>query len=69
MKHSEDYLIYLVNNGENLSIDELSLSKGELFTFVTNKNGIGNKKTHVTVHQNDSKTVQMSTKMRNLNFI
>lgn len=31
--------------GANLSIDEVSLSKGELYTFVTNKNGKGKKKT------------------------
>jgi hypothetical protein len=38
-------LIYPENIGEHLSIDELSLSKGELYTFVTNKNGKGKKKT------------------------
>ena len=31
--------------GEYLSIDEVSLSKGELYTFVTNKNGRGRKGT------------------------
>lgn len=31
--------------GEYLSIDEVSLSKGELYTFVTNKNGRGKKGT------------------------
>jgi hypothetical protein len=30
-------LIFPENIGENLSIDELSLSKGEFYTFVTNK--------------------------------
>ena len=49
MNHSEDYLIYPQNIGENLGIDELSLSKGELYTFVTNKNGRGKKKTLVAV--------------------
>jgi transposase len=49
LKHSEDYLIYPENIGKNLSIDELSLSKGELYTFVTNKNGRGKKKTLVAV--------------------
>ena len=37
--HSEDYLIFPENIGKHLSIDELSLSKGELYTFVTNKLG------------------------------
>jgi transposase len=42
-------LIYPQNIGENLSIDELSLSRGEIYTFVTNKNGRGKKKTLVAV--------------------
>ena len=45
--HAEDYLIYPENIGEHLSIDEVSLSKGEIYTFVTNKNGRGKKKTLV----------------------
>lgn len=49
LNHCEDYLIYPQNIGENLGIDELSLSKGELYTFVTNKNGKGKKKTLVAV--------------------
>jgi transposase len=47
LNHAEDYLIYPENIGEYLSIDEISLSKGELYTFVTNKNGKGKKKTVV----------------------
>ena len=42
-KHSESYLIYPENIGERLSIDEVSLSKGELYTYVTNKDGKGKK--------------------------
>jgi transposase len=42
-------LIYPQNIGANLGIDELSLSKGELYTFVTNKSGKGKKKTLVAV--------------------
>ena len=42
-------MIYPQNIGEHLSIDELSLSKGELYTFVTNKNGKGKKKTLVAI--------------------
>ena len=40
-------MIYPENIGENLSIDEVSLSKGELYTFVTNKQGRGKKRTLV----------------------
>jgi transposase len=48
--HAGDYLIYPENITESLSIDEVSLSKGELYTFVTNKNkGIKNKKCLVAV--------------------
>jgi transposase len=36
-EHAEEYLIYPENVTENLSIDEVSLSKGELYTIVTNK--------------------------------
>ena len=46
--HSEDYLVYPENIGENLSLDEVSLSKGELYTYLTNKNGRGKKGTLVT---------------------
>ena len=40
-------MIYPENIGEHLSIDEVSLSKGELYTFVTNKLGKGKKRTLV----------------------
>jgi len=36
-------MLFPENLGEYLSIDEVSLSQGELFTFVTNKNGKGKK--------------------------
>ena len=39
--HAEDYMLFPENMGEYLSIDELSLSQGELYTFVTNKSGRG----------------------------
>lgn len=50
LSHAEDYLIYPDNITDQLSIDEVSLSKGELYTFVTNKNkGVKNKKCLVAV--------------------
>jgi len=39
--HAEDYMLFPDNIGEYLSIDEVSLSQGELYTFVTNKKGKG----------------------------
>ena len=49
LSHAEEYLLYPQNITEHLSIDELSLSKGELYTFVTNKQGKGKKKSLVAV--------------------
>lgn len=37
LSHAEDYLVYPENITESISIDEVSLSKGELYTIVTNK--------------------------------
>ena len=60
LSHAEDYLIYPENITEKLSIDEVSLSKGELYTFVTNKNtGVKNKKCIVAViNGTESKLIQ-----------
>ena len=45
--HSQDYMLFSENIGEYLSIYEVSMSQGELYTFVTNKNGRGKKGTLV----------------------
>ena len=45
--HAEKYLLFPENMGEYLSIDETSLSQGELYTFITNKNGRGKQGTLV----------------------
>jgi len=45
--HAEEYLLYPHNIGPFLSIDEVSLSKGELYTYVTNKGAQGKKGTLV----------------------
>ena len=45
--HAEDYLLFPDNIGPYLSIDEVSLSQGELYTFVTNKAGKGKQGTLV----------------------
>jgi transposase len=47
LSHSKDYLLFPENIGPNLSIDEVSVSKGELYTFVTNKAAKGKKGTIV----------------------
>jgi transposase len=60
LPHAEEYLIYPQNITDQLSIDEVSLSKGELYTFVTNKNTkVRNKKSIVAVIAGtDAKTIQ-----------
>lgn len=60
LPHAENYLIYPENITDKLSIDEVSLSKGELYTFVTNKNiKIKNKKTVVAViNGTEAKVIQ-----------
>lgn len=60
LDHAEDYLIYPENITDKLSIDEVSLSKGELYTFVTNKNtNVKNKKSIVAViNGTEAKTIE-----------
>lgn len=43
LEHAEDWLLFEENMGEYLSIDETSLSQGELYTVVTNKSARGKK--------------------------
>ena len=42
-EHSETWLLYEKNLGEYLSLDETCLSKGELYTILTNKAAHGKK--------------------------
>lgn len=42
-EHAEEWLLFPKNVGEKLSIDETSLSNGELYTIVTNKHAKGRK--------------------------
>ena len=45
--HAQHWLLFERNVGATLSIDEVSLSNGELWTFLTNKAGKGRKGTLV----------------------
>ena len=47
--HASEYLLFPQNMGKNLSIDETCLSSGEVYTFLTNKEGHGGKGTLVAV--------------------
>jgi len=42
-EHAEDWMLFSDNIGEYLSIDESSLSNGELYTILTNKSAKGRK--------------------------
>ena len=48
-EHAHEWLIFPENIGEYLSIDETSLSQGELYTIVTNKAAKGRKGTIVAI--------------------
>ena len=41
--HAEDYIIFPDNIGEHITVDETSLSRGELYTVITNKAAKGQK--------------------------
>jgi len=43
LSHAEDWLLFPENLGERLSIDEVAVSNGELYTLVTNKAAHGKK--------------------------
>lgn len=47
--HAKEWLVFPENMGEYLSIDETSLSHGELYTVVTNKEAKGRKGTLVAI--------------------
>jgi len=60
LSHAEEYLIYPENITEHISIDEVSLSKGELYTVITNKNTqVQNKKSVIAIiNGTEAKTIQ-----------
>jgi transposase len=56
--HAKEYLIYPQNISPHLAIDEVSLSKGELYTFVTSKDSKTNKRKLVAViNGTEAKTI------------
>jgi transposase len=58
-EHADDYILYPNNIGQNLSIDEVSLSKGELYTIVTNKKSKSQNKGCVVAIINGTKSQQI----------
>lgn len=58
MSHASEYLLFPENIGPNLSLDETCLSSGEVYTFLTNKDGHGGPGTLVAaVHGTKAETV------------
>ena len=51
LAHAEKWLVFWRNIGPNLSIDETSLSNGELYTIVSNKDAHGGKGAIVAIVQ------------------
>ena len=60
LSHAENYILYPENITDKISIDEVSLSKGELYTVVTNKKvKAQNKKSIIAIiNGTESKTIQ-----------
>jgi len=52
--HAEEWLVFPENIGSHLSIDETSLSNGELYTLVTNKSAKGKKGALVAIVEGTS---------------
>lgn len=48
-EHAKDWILFPENTGEKLSLDETSLSNGELYTVLTNKAGKGKKGTLIAM--------------------
>jgi len=49
LDHAEKWLLFSENIGEKLSIDEVAISNGELYTIITNKAAHGKKKALVAI--------------------
>ena len=59
LSHADNWILYEQNIGESLSIDETSLSQGELYTVLTNKAAKGKKGALVAmIKGTDSETVK-----------
>jgi transposase len=64
-EHAQEWVLFPGNLGPNLSIDETSLSNGELYTIVTNKDGKGRKGTLVAMVEGtaSSKVIEIINKI------
>jgi len=64
-EHAQDWILYPNNIGEQMSIDETSLSNGELYTVLTNKSGTGKKGTLAAIIEgtNSEKVISIIEKI------
>jgi transposase len=53
-EHAKDWILFAENTGTSLSLDETSLSNGELYTILTNKAGKGRKGTLIAMIEGTS---------------
>ena len=61
LSHAEEYLLFPENITSEISIDEVSLSKGELYTIVTNKNAKSKNKKSVIAIINGTEAESIQT--------
>ena len=64
LDHCEDYLLFPENLGPRVSIDEVSLSNGELYTLVTNKAAKGGKGSLIAIIKGTKASVVSDLLMR-----
>lgn len=63
--HADTWILFENNLGPNLSIDEVALTKGELYTIVTNKAGKGGKGSLVAI-ASGTKAVEIAQVLRRI---
>lgn len=59
--HADTWILFEKNIGENVSIDEVALTNGDLYTIVTNKAGKGCKGSLVAIRE--------GTKSKDVNLV
>ncbi len=64
LDHCEDYLLFPENLGRRISIDETSLSNGELYTIVTNKDAKGKKGALIAIAKGTKSSVVSDVLMK-----
>jgi transposase len=66
LEHAENYVVFPENIGAYLTIDETSLSQGELYTIITNKAAKGNKGCLVAIIKGTDSEIVKSILLRKI---